>query len=56
MYKVIKPKSKKENKTFDALQVEKQKALTDYLLNTNIYNIPYKNVFLIQLYMVLRVG
>ena len=56
MYEVIKPKSKKEDKTFDALQVEEQKALTDYLLSTNLYETPYRNVFLIQLYMGLRVG
>ena len=56
MYEVIKPKSQKENKVFRALDVDEQKLLTDYLLNTNIEETPYRNVFLIQLYMGLRVG
>ena len=56
MYEVIKPKSKKEDKVFHALTVENQKKLTDYLLNTNTFETPYRNVFLIQLYMGLRVG
>lgn len=56
MYETVKPKSKKEDKVFRALEVEEQKALTDYLLSTNLYDTPYKNVFLIQLYMGLRVG
>lgn len=56
MYEVIRPKSHKEDKLFRALNVEEQKLLTDYLLDTNIYDTPYRNVFLIQLYMGLRVG
>ena len=56
MYEVIKPKSQKEDKVFRALDVDEQKLLTDYLLNTNIEETPYRNVFLIQLYMGLRVG
>ena len=56
MYETIKPKSKKEDKVFRALEVDEQKALTDYLLNTTLYDTPYRNVFLIQLYMGLRVG
>lgn len=56
MYEVIKPKSKKEDKVFRALELEEQRALTDYLLSTNLNDTPYKNVFLIQLYMGLRVG
>lgn len=56
LIETIKPKSKKEDKVFRALEVEKPKALTDYLLSTNLYNTPYKNVFLIQLYMGLRIG
>lgn len=56
MFETVKPKSKKEDKVFRALKVEEQKALTDYLLSTNLYDTPYKNVFLIQLYMGLRVG
>lgn len=56
MYEVIKPKSKKEDKVFRALELEEQRSLTDYLLSTNLNDTPYKNVFLIQLYMGLRVG
>ena len=56
MYEVIRPKSHKEDKLFRALNVEEQKLLTDYLLDTNIYDTHYRNVFLIQLYMGLRVG
>jgi integrase len=56
MYETLKPKSKKEDKVLRALEVEEQKALTDYLLSTNLYETPYRNVFLIQLYMGLRVG
>ena len=53
MFETVKPKSKKEDKVFRALEVEEQKALTDYLLSTNLYDTPYKNVFLIQLYIFL---
>ncbi len=56
MYETIKPKSKKEDKTYKALEVEEQQRLTDYLLNQNIQDVPYRNVFLIQLYMGMRVG
>ncbi len=46
MYETVKPKSKKEDKIFRALEVEEQKLLTDYLLETNLYDTPYRNVFL----------
>lgn len=47
MCETIKPKSKKEDKVFRALEVDEQKALTDYLLNTTLYDTTYRNVFLI---------
>lgn len=56
MYETIKPKSKKEDKKFDALEVEEQQRLTDYLLNQNVQDMPYKNALLIQLYMGMRIG
>ena len=56
MYETIKPKSKKEDKICSALEVEEQQRLTDYLLNVDTKSVPYRNVFLIQLYMGLRVG
>lgn len=51
---VIKPKSDKENKKILALTLDNQKRFTKYLLNTTTEK--YKNVFLIQLYMGLRIG
>lgn len=56
MINVIKPRSIKEDKIVRALTVEEQQAFTEYLLNRNISNCKYRNVFLIQMYMGLRVG
>lgn len=56
LYAVIKPKSTKPNKVVRALEVEEQQKLTDYLLSKTIDEEPYKNVFLIQMYLGLRVG
>ena len=56
MIDVFKPKSKKVDKVFDALQVEEQKLLTDYLVSVSPEDVPYKNCLLIELYMGLRVG
>ena len=56
MINVIKPKSLKDNKIVRALTVEEQQNFTNYLLNKTIYDCKYKNVFLIQMYMGLRVG
>lgn len=52
----IKPKSKKEDKIVRALTIEEQQIFTDYLLNQNVKDYRYKNAFLIQMYMGLRVG
>lgn len=56
MYETIKPKSKKEDKICSALEVDEQQRLTNYLFNVDTKSVPYRNVFLIQLYMGLRVG
>ncbi len=56
MVDVIKPKSLKEDKIVRALTVEEQQVFTDYLLSTDLKTCKYKNVFLIQMYMGLRVG
>ena len=56
MINVIKPKSLKDNKIVRALTVEEQQNFTNYLLNKTIDDCKYKNVFLIQMYMGLRVG
>lgn len=53
---VIKPKSTKEDKEVRALTIEEQQSLSNYLLNCTINEETYKNVFLIQMYMGLRVG
>jgi integrase len=53
---VIIPKSKKEKKVVRALTLVEQKKLTDYLINSSIYDEPYKNIFLIQMYLGLRIG
>ncbi len=52
----IKPKSKKEDKVVRALTTEEQQIFTSYLINQNIKDYRYKNAFLIQMYMGLRVG
>lgn len=56
MYETVKPKSKKEDRICSALEIDEQQRLTDYLLSENTKTLPYRNVFLIQLYMELRVG
>lgn len=38
------------------LDVEEQKKFTRYLLNKSIQDEPYKNIFLLQMYMGLRIG
>lgn len=53
---VIIPKSKKETKNVRALTLKEQKAFTDYLINSSIYDEPYKNIFLFQMYLGLRIG
>lgn len=53
MQNVIKPKSNKQDKVVRAFTVDEQQAFTDYLLT---HNSKYKNVFLLQMYMGLRVG
>lgn len=56
MFDVIKPKSIKLDKVVRALEVEEQQKLTDYLRSKSAIEEPYKNVFLIQMYMGLRIG
>lgn len=56
MIGVIKPKSLKKTKVVHALTLDQQKIFTQWLLTKNVYNCRYKNVFLIQMYMGLRVG
>lgn len=56
MVNVLKPKSNKEDKKVRALTVEEQQIFTDYLLNRDISSCKYKNVYLIQMFMGLRVS
>ena len=56
MYDTIVPKSIKKDKVIRALDIEEQQKLTDYLINSSTDFEPYKNAFLIELYMGLRIG
>ncbi len=56
MNEVIKPKSDKQTKVVEALDINTQKMFTKYLNNVDIETQPYKNIFLIQMYMGLRIG
>ena len=56
MIDVIKPKSVMKDKKVEALTIEEQEKLSNYLLNTPLLLDNHKNVYLIQMYMGLRVG
>ena len=56
MTNVIKPRSLKKDKEVRALTVDEKQAFTDYLLDKDLKGCKYRNVFLIQMYMGLRVG
>lgn len=56
MLNVIRPQSSKEDKIVRALTVEEQQNFTHWLINKPIDTYKYRNVFLIQMYMGLRVG
>lgn len=56
MLDVIKPKSLKKDKIVRALTVEEQQQFTKYLVQVSPKEEPYKNVFLLQMYMGMRVG
>ena len=53
---VIKPRSNKKDKIVRALELEEQQELTEYLSSKTLKECPYKNAFLIQMYMGLRIG
>ena len=56
MNDVIKPKSEKENKEVRALTVEEQQEFTNFLTSIDLKQCKYRNIYLIQIYMGLRVG
>lgn len=56
MTNVIRPLSQKQNKIVRALTVDEQQAFTNYLINKDLKHCKYRNVYLIQMYMGLRIG
>lgn len=56
MINVIKTRSLKEDKIVRAFTFDEQQRFTDWLLNKKVSECKYKNVFLIQMFMGLRVG
>ncbi len=56
MINVLKPKSDKMNRPVRALTFEEQQLFTEYLMNRDVSNCKYKNVYLIQMFMGLRVS
>ena len=56
MINVIRPRSNNDDKVVRALTIEEQEKLTNWLLNKSASEYKYKNVFLIQMYMGLRIG
>lgn len=53
---VVKPKSMKPDKVVRAMELDEQQRFKEYLDNLTIEEEPYKNVYLIQMFMGLRVG
>lgn len=56
MLEVIRPKSTQIRKPVRALEIEEQQKLTNYLINVPIADLPFKAVYLIQMYLGLRIG
>ena len=56
MKNIIRPKSNKFDKTIRPLTVEEQEKFTNFLRNAEIEVVPYKNVFLFQMYLGMRIG
>lgn len=56
MQGVLKPKSDKLDKKVRALTFDEQQQFTEFLLNKDISDCKYKNVYLIQMFMGLRIG
>lgn len=54
MVEVLKPRSFKKNKKLRSLRLDEQEKFTDFLMAMKPENCKYKNVFLIQIYLVLR--
>ena len=54
MIEVLKPRSNKKNKKVRAMTLDEQQPFTEYLLNAEVKNCKYKNVYLLQMYLGLR--
>ena len=53
---VIRPKSTKADKDIRAMTIEEETKFINYLIKQDIKDCPYRNEFLIQLFMGLRIG
>ena len=56
MATITRPKSIKQEKKVRALEIDEQQKLTNYLMDVPITNEPYKVVYLIEMYLGLRIG
>jgi len=56
MKNIVRPKSKKLDKQVRPLTLEEQQKFTEYLVNVDISKVPYKNAFLFQMYLGMRIG
>lgn len=56
MFDTITPKSTRKDKVIRALDLDEQQRLTDYLMNSSTDEEPYKNAYLLEMYMGLRIG
>ncbi|MGN1013092.1 MAG: hypothetical protein ACI4ON_04610 [Clostridia bacterium] len=56
MKQVITPKSNKQDKLVRTMTLEEENQFVNYLQNKSLKECPYKNEFLIQLFMDLRIG
>ena len=56
MAEVIKPKSKKHNKVVRALTLDEEMEFSNYLKGLSLKQCKYKNVYLFQMFMGMRVG
>ena len=56
MTEVIRPKSKNTNKVIRALTLDEETEFSNYLKNLSLEQCKYKNVFLFQMFMGMRIG
>lgn len=56
MFDTITPKSTRTDKVIRALDIDEQQRLTEYLINSSTDDEPYKNAYLMEMYMGLRIG